>query len=82
MAYGTSSSNICMYSPAEDKIVGILKGGHEREVKDFKFLPTDNLQAWSVGSDRKLIQWNLETDQPTRYVIMLPTLHVPTNRIP
>lgn len=66
VAYGTSSSTICMYSPAEDKVVGVLQSGHEREVKDFKFLPADNLQAWSIGADSKLVQWNLSNDQPTR----------------
>lgn len=55
-----------MYSPVEDKVVGVLKSGHEREVKDFKFLPADNLQAWSIGADSKLVQWNLSNDQPTR----------------
>lgn len=74
VAYGTSSSTICMYSPAEDKVVGILKAGHEREIKDFRFLPSDNLQAWSVGADSKLVQWNLDTDQPIRYI------YVPADR--
>lgn len=68
VAYGTSSSTICMYSPAEDKIVGVLRNGHERDIKDFRFLPSDNLQAWSIGADSKLVQWDLNNDQPTRYV--------------
>lgn len=79
VAYGTSSSSICMYSPAEDQVVGVLKSGHEREVKNFKFLPTDNLQAWSIGADGKLVQWNLDTDQPTRcaFVSRSLLLHAP-----
>ena len=68
VAYGTSKAEICMFSPSEGKVVGTLKGGHDRDVRDFKFLPADNLEAWSIGSDRKLVQWNLETDQAIRFV--------------
>lgn len=77
VAYGTSASSICIYSPAEDKIVGLLKSGHEREVKDFKFLPTDNLLAWSIGADSKLVQWDLNTDQPLRSVDPESLPHIP-----
>jgi len=59
-----------MYSPAEGKIVGTLKGGHQREIKDFKFVPTDNLEAWSIGGDGKLIQWDLAKDQALRFVFV------------
>jgi len=71
VAYGTSKSEICMFSLAEGKVVGTLRGGHDRDVRDFKFLPADNLEAWSIGGDGKLIQWNLETDQATRFVFAL-----------
>lgn len=66
VAYGTSTSEISMYSPAEGKVIGVLKGGHKRGIKGFRFVPEDNLQAWSLGGDDKLIQWNLQTDQVVR----------------
>src|SRR5436190_13273433 len=36
VAFGTSSSDIRMYSPLEGRIVGTLSGGHERGIRDFK----------------------------------------------
>lgn len=68
VAYGTSASEICMYSSAEGKVVGTLKGGHKRGIKDFRFVSEDNLQAWSLGGDDKLVQWDLQSDQVLRYV--------------
>ena len=70
VAYGTGTSQICMFSHAEGRIVGTLTGGHERGVKDFKFSPADYLQGWSVGEDAKLIQWDLSKDQPMRYILI------------
>ena len=66
VVYGTSTSQICMFSPIEGRIVGTLAGGHERGVKDFKFSTVDYLQGWSIGEDAKLVQWDLTNDQPTR----------------
>src|SRR4051794_22867175 len=37
VAFGTSQSEICMFSPSEAKVVGKLSGPHEQGVKDFKF---------------------------------------------
>ncbi|EXJ54678.1 hypothetical protein A1O7_10019 [Cladophialophora yegresii CBS 114405] len=68
VAYGTNTSQICMFSPTEGRVVGTLSGGHERCIKAFKFSPTDYLQAWSIGEDAKLIQWDLSTDQPIRTI--------------
>ncbi|OAL39264.1 hypothetical protein AYO20_01582 [Fonsecaea nubica] len=68
VAYGTNSSQICMFSPAEGRIVGTLSGGHERGVKDFKFSCADYLYGWSIGEDAKLIQWDLANDQPIRTI--------------
>ncbi|OAP55351.1 hypothetical protein AYL99_10324 [Fonsecaea erecta] len=68
VAYGTNSSQICMFSPAEGRIVGTLSGGHERGVKDFKFSRTDYLHGWSIGEDARLVQWNLTTAQPMRTI--------------
>lgn len=86
VAYGTSKSEICMFSLAEGKVVGTLRGGHDRDVRDFKFLPADNLEAWSIGGDGKLIQWNLETDQATRTIALtdssIQTLSSPSRSLP
>lgn len=72
VAYGTSTSEICMFSPAEAKVIGTLSGGHERTVTDFKFSPsTDYREGWSIGEDQKLIQWDLSKNQAIR------TLNIP-----
>ncbi|KIW13963.1 hypothetical protein PV08_06744 [Exophiala spinifera] len=72
VAYGTSTSEICMFSPAEGKVVGTLSGGHERPIAAFKFSPSTSYQeAWSVGEDANLIQWDLTKGRPLR------TIHVP-----
>ena len=73
VAYGTNTSQICMFSPSESRVVGTLHGGHERGIKDFRFAPADYLQAWSIGEDAKLVQWDLTKDQPTRSALN-PTL--------
>lgn len=66
VAYGTSQREICMYSPPEGKVVGTLRGGHEKDIRDFKFSQHDGLQAWSLSSDGKLVQWDLMNDRPVR----------------
>ncbi|KIW93515.1 uncharacterized protein Z519_06120 [Cladophialophora bantiana CBS 173.52] len=68
VAYGTNTSQICMFSPAEGRIVGTLNGGHERGVKDFKFSCADYLHGWSIGEEAKLLQWDLTKDQPIRTI--------------
>lgn len=68
IAIGTSSSDIRMYSPSEDKVVGILTGAHDKGIKDFKFTAGHGAQeAWSIGGDNKLVQWDLRTGKSTRY---------------
>jgi U3 small nucleolar RNA-associated protein 5 len=69
VAYGTNTSQICMFSPTEGRVVGTLSGGHERGVRAFKFSPADYLHAWSIGEDAKLVQWDLSKDQPIRSVL-------------
>ena len=68
VAYGTTASEICLFSPAEGKIVGTLAGAHERGVRDFKFSPAEYKEAWSIGEDGTLVQWDLTTCQTTRFV--------------
>ncbi|KAI9367799.1 Dip2/Utp12 family-domain-containing protein [Aspergillus egyptiacus] len=66
-----------MYSPAEDKIVGTLTGGHTGGVRDFKFTANRPQEGWSIGGDHRLVQWDLVTGQRTK-VINLPTSTVYT----
>lgn len=67
VAFGTSTSEIRLYSPTEDKVVGTLSGGHEKGVKDFKFtLNRPGQEGWSIGGDNKLVQWDLRTGTPTK----------------
>lgn len=60
LAFGTSNSEISMFSPARAKIVGVLKGAHTQGIRDFKFTDGGRSQeGWSIGGEGKLIQWNL-----------------------
>ncbi|EFR03898.1 U3 small nucleolar RNA-associated protein 5 [Nannizzia gypsea CBS 118893] len=76
IAFGTSTSEIRMYCPAEDKVTGVLAGGHEKGVRDFKFTPKKPAQeGWSIGGDGKLVQWNLRKGDIVR-VISLPSTSI------
>ncbi|GAD99784.1 small nucleolar ribonucleoprotein complex component (Utp5), putative [Paecilomyces variotii No. 5] len=76
VAFGTSTSDIRMYSPSEDKVVGTLSGMHENGIRDFKFTAKrPGLEGWSIGGDNKLVQWDLRTGQSIR-TINLPTSSV------
>lgn len=66
VAFGTSSSEIRMYSPAQGKVVGTLSGVHERGISDFKFTAPDALDGWSIGDDGKLVQWDLQAGRGIR----------------
>lgn len=72
VAFGTSTSDIRMFSPSEDKVVGTLTGAHDMGIKDFKFTAGRPAQeAWSIGGDNKLVQWDLCTGQSIRYEALL-----------
>ncbi|CAG8079129.1 unnamed protein product [Penicillium olsonii] len=76
VAFGTNTSDIRMYSPSEDKVVGTLSGAHEKGIKDFKFTAARPAEeAWSVGGDNKLIQWDLRTGKSMQ-IIHLPASSV------
>ncbi|KAK2768488.1 Small subunit (SSU) processome component [Arachnomyces sp. PD_36] len=75
VAFGTSASDIRMYSPDEDKIVSTLSGGHERGVRDFKFTANKPAEGWSIGGDGKLVQWDLRTGRSMR-VVSLPATSI------
>ena len=68
IAYGTSDSEVCIFSPAEGKLVGNLTGAHERGIYDFKFSPERTDEAWSIGGDSALIQWDLKSNRPVRTI--------------
>jgi U3 small nucleolar RNA-associated protein 5 len=68
VAYGTSTSEICIFSPTEGKIVGMLRGAYERGVTDFRFSRADYNDGWSLGDGAKLVQWDLSENQPIRFV--------------
>lgn len=73
IAFGTSSSDIRIYSPAEDKVLYTLAGVHDGAIKDFKFTAgASTPQGWSIGGDNRLVQWDLTTRQSIR-VINIPT---------
>ena len=60
VAFGTSESEIQMFSPSEAKVVRVLKGGHSQGVRDFRFRHSEiSAEAWSLGGDGKLVQWDL-----------------------
>lgn len=67
VAYGSSNSEICLFSPSEGKVVGKLDGVHEQGIQDFQFLVGDYTRGWSIGEDGKLVQWNLASNQAIKY---------------
>jgi U3 small nucleolar RNA-associated protein 5 len=72
VAFGTSTSDIRLYSPSEDKVVGTLTGVHDKGIKDFKFTAgRPGQEAWSIGGDNKLVQWDLRTGQSLRCAAFL-----------
>ncbi|KAJ5779295.1 hypothetical protein N7457_007015 [Penicillium paradoxum] len=76
VAFGTNTSDIRMYSPSEDKVVGTLTGAHDKGIKDFKFTADRPAQeAWSIGGDNKLVQWDLRTGQSIK------TIHLPASSV-
>ena len=72
VAVGTSSGSIQFFSPTEGKYVKTLTDQHVQGIRDFKFVD-DGLssQAWSLGDDGKLVQWNLQTGIAVKYDTLL-----------
>ena len=66
VAFGTSESEIHLFSPSESKIVHVLRGEHTQGVRDFRFAGSGSeLKGWSVGGDGKIVQWDLRTGKST-----------------
>ena len=60
VAFGTTDSDIHMFSPSEAKVIGVLDRVHSKGIRDFKFTAHgESAEAWSSGGDGKLVQWNL-----------------------
>ncbi|MCJ1362962.1 Small subunit (SSU) processome component [Acarospora aff. strigata] len=69
VAFGTSDSDIQMFSPTEDRIIAKLQGAHTQGIRDFKFTNRDDsAEGWSLGGDGKLTQWDLRTGTSKRQV--------------
>ncbi|RMZ82483.1 hypothetical protein DV737_g2026, partial [Chaetothyriales sp. CBS 132003] len=76
VGYGTSDAEIVLFSPAAAAAVGSLVGGHERGIRDFKFSPHQRDDAWSLGGDGKLVQWNVKTREAVRSIpLPEPAIH-------
>lgn len=68
LAFGTSVSDIHIFSPAEAKIMGVLKGGHTQGIRDFKFADHGlHAEGWSIGGDGRLVQWDIKEGSVLRY---------------
>ena len=71
VAYGTSFSEIHMYSPKEGKLVETLKDGHTQGIRDFKFNDlAPAAEGWSLGGDGILVNWDLRHGTKTKYARM------------
>ncbi|KAL8730284.1 MAG: hypothetical protein Q9166_004167 [cf. Caloplaca sp. 2 TL-2023] len=72
LAFGTSESEIHLFSPTSEKTVRILKDVHTQGIRDFRFLDAGRGSvAWSIGGDGKLVQWDLRQGRSTN-IISLP----------
>ena len=64
LAYGTSRSEIQIYSPTESHVLRVLKDAHSGGIRDFKFVNDGHeSKAYSIGGDGKLVQWDLKTQR-------------------
>jgi U3 small nucleolar RNA-associated protein 5 len=67
IAFGTHDSKIEIFSPSEAKLVGTLKDIHTQGIRDFKFVDHGlHAEAWSVGGDGRLVQWDLKNGEALR----------------
>ena len=70
VAVGTNSDGIDLFSPLESKVVGTLAPAHRYGTRDFRFRDLGvGSEAWSLGADGTLIQWNLGNRERVRYEV-------------
>jgi U3 small nucleolar RNA-associated protein 5 len=70
LAYGTSTSEVCLFSPTEGNIVGELSGQHEQGITDFKFSSSNSNEGWSLGGDGKLVKWDIAKRKALRTIML------------
>lgn len=78
VAFGTSDSEVHMFSPAEAKVVGSLSEAHTQGIKDFRF--ADNgirAEGWSIGGEGRLVQWDLRRNGVLRFESLDSSVHGP-----
>ena len=81
VAFGTSVSEVLMFSPTEFKLVGSLKGEHSQGIRDFKFVDAGiSGRGWSIGGDGRLVQWDLRNGKSLRCSRMLSIKSAPVDR--
>ena len=69
VAFGTTDSDIYLYSPAAAKVVCTLKNGHTLGIRDFQFISDgEHGDGWSIGGDARAVQWHVKTGQRLRTV--------------
>ncbi|KAL9028112.1 MAG: hypothetical protein Q9196_003474 [Gyalolechia fulgens] len=69
LAFGTSDSEIHLYSPTAGKVVGLLKDLHTQGIRDFRFADAGRQSdGWSIGGNGKLVHWDLRKGRSTRSI--------------
>lgn len=72
LAFGTSESEVHLYSPTAAEVVGILKDVHTQGIRDFKFVDAGRRSVgWSMGGDGKLVRWDLQKGEMNRSITIL-----------
>ena len=67
IAFGTSDSEVHIFSPAEAKVLQVLEGAHTHGIRAFRFKEYGlHGEGWSIGGDARLVQWNLRKGKAIR----------------
>ena len=67
VAFGTSDSEVHLFSPAEAKVLKRLDDAHTHGIRGFKFKNYGlDGEAWSIGGDARLVQWDLRKGRALR----------------
>ncbi|KAL8920093.1 MAG: hypothetical protein Q9208_006446 [Pyrenodesmia sp. 3 TL-2023] len=71
LAFGTSDSDVHLYSPAAARVIGVLKDVHTQAIRDFKFVDAGRgAEGWSIGGDGKLVHWDLQKGKSIRAILL------------